>query len=174
MRNIWFAVMLWSWWGAPVQAQDKNKWDSLTTYFKNLKQGLTDSSVEGQYQRGRGTVVAAVRGQAQDDGKAELDKPLMKDPAQERKRKQERAERREFEKAVDLINEGKLGEGIAALEAFEKAHPKSARLAEVREARAKALELKEAQKAEAVTSEAAKPETAKPDPAAPAPAPAMK
>lgn len=135
--------------GLCAQEKPKSKLDYLKVYFQHLKQGLTESAVQGEYQRGRGAAVAAVRGNAQDDGRADPDKPAMKQPSKTHRQKAESAERREFEKAVDLVGEGltlkdeaKVDEGVTGLEAFEKAHPKSARLSEVREALAKARELK--------------------------------
>ena len=65
-----------------------------------------------------------------------------------------KAESREFEKAADLAVAGKLDESFAALEVFEKAHPKSSLLGEVREAKAKAKEALEAQKAQAAAQPA--------------------
>jgi len=137
------------------------KWDSLNMYFKHLKQGLMESSVEGGYQKRGLVAVAAVRGANQGDEKSDLSKPAMKDPARERKIRVRKAEAREFEKAADLAVAGKYGEALAALEAFEKAHPKSTLLADVKEAKGKVQEAIEAQKAEA-----AKPgEPAKAEPA---------
>lgn len=134
----------------PVEDSSHSKWSSLMTYFKHLKEGLTQSSVRAEFQKGRGVAVAAVRGAPQDDGKADPDRPAMRHPAKSRKQKLEAAETREFEKAVDLLEEGlklkseaKVDEGIAGLEAFEKGHPRSARIGEVRDALAKARELRE-------------------------------
>lgn len=121
------------------------KMSSLMMYFKNLKLGLTDSAVRARYQKGRSAAVAAVRGSDQDDSKADLNKPQMKDPSKTRSARQEKKERAAFESAVDLIMAGKPDEGIAALDAFEKAYPKSSELSGVRAARSKAQELKDAQ-----------------------------
>ena len=68
---------------APARAQDapQRKWDSLMTYFKHLKQGLMESSVDGMYQKRGLTAVAAVRGANQSDEKSDLNVPQMKDPA---------------------------------------------------------------------------------------------
>ena len=126
-----------------------NRWDSLRTYFKHLKQGLMESSVEGSYQKRGSAAVAAVRGAKQGDDKSDLSKPGMKDPAKEKKIKVRKAEAREFEKAADLAVGGKYDEAMAALEAFEKAHPKSNLLEDVKEAKGKVKEAQEAQKAEA-------------------------
>jgi len=133
-----------------------SKWDSLKTYFKHLKEGLMESSVEGFYQKRGVVAVAAVRGANQSDEKSDLSKPAMKDPAREKKIKVRKVEAREFEKAVDLAVGGKFDEAGVALEAFEKAHPKSSLLDDVREARENVREAVEAQKAEAGKKEAAK------------------
>ncbi len=141
---------------APAE-KPKSALDSIKVYFQHLKQGLTESAVQGDYQRGRHTAVAAVRGAPQADARADADKPVMSQPAQTRRQKAEAAERREFEGAVDLVAEGiklksaaKVDAGIAALQAFEKAHPKSLRLGEVREAEGKAQQLKALLPSEAV------------------------
>ncbi|MCX5797159.1 MAG: hypothetical protein NTY77_16840 [Elusimicrobia bacterium] len=139
---------------------ETSKWDSLKTYFKHLKQGLAESSVEGTYQRRAPSIVAAVRGDDQRNDKSDLSQPAMKDPAREKKVKVRKAEAREFEKAADLAAAGKYEEAVAALEAFEKAHPKSAFLADVKEAKGKVKEALEAQKAEA--AQAAEPAKAEP------------
>ena len=139
-----------------------SKWDSLKTYFKHLKQGLMESSVEGVYQKRGLVAVAAVRGAKQGDEKSDLSKPSMKDPVKEKKIKVRKAEAREFEKAADLAVGGKYEESMAALEAFEKAHPKSTLLEDVKEAKGKVKEALEAQKAEAAKPvEPAKAEPAK-------------
>ena len=131
---------------------------SLRTWFLNLKEGLSESSVSGQRQKGRLTSVAAVRGNAQgsDGGRSvsglrpaqrdasEADRPAWKSGAQSKKMKQLRLEKAEFSAAVDLILDGKLQQGSEALDAFEQAHPGSSLLAEVQETRGK---IKEAQAA---------------------------
>ena len=67
-----------------------------------------------------------------------------------------KAEAREFEKAADLAVGGKYDEAMAALETFEKAHPKSTLLEDVKEAKGKVKDAQEAQKAEAAKAEPAK------------------
>ncbi len=126
-----------------------SKWDSLRTYFKHLKQGLMESSVEGVYQKRGLVAVAAVRGAGQADEKSDPAKPGMKNPAKEKKIKVRKAEAREFEKAADLAVAGKFDESLAALEAFEKAHPKSSLLSDVKDAKEKVKEAQAEQKAEA-------------------------
>jgi len=133
------------------------KWGSVKTYFKHLKEGLMESSVEGYYQKRNFTAVAAVRGPDRGDEKSDLSKPAMKDPVKVKKIKVRKAEAKEFEKAADLAVAGKFEEAAAAFEAFEKAHPQSTLLEDVREAMGKAKEALAAQKEEAAkTAEPAK------------------
>ena len=144
MRYLAMALLL----AVGAQAEG-GRWDSLKTYFKHLKQGLMESSVDGMYQKRGRVAVAAVRGKKQGDEKSDLSKPAMKDPVKDKKIKVRKAEAREFEKAVDFAVEGKFDESIAALEAFEKAHPKSPMLEDVKDAKAKAKEAMAAPKPEA-------------------------
>jgi hypothetical protein len=144
MRYLALMLML-----AAAAHAEGGRWDFLKTYFKHLKQGLMDSSVEGVYQKRGVVAVAAVRGANQGDDKSDLSRPSMKDPIQEKKIKVRKAEAREFEKAADLAVAGKYEEASAALEAFEKAHPKSTLLEDVKDAKSKVKEAIEAQKAEA-------------------------
>jgi len=156
MNKIIAAVALLAVFGAyglRAEQKPKTKWDSIREYFQFLKQGLTESSVQGVYQKRGAVAVAAVRGKDQTDEKADLSKPQMKSPAKERKIKVRKAESREFEKAAELALAGKFEETIAALEAFEQAHPRSPLLDDVRAAKAKAKEAMEAQKAEAAKPE---------------------
>ncbi len=111
---------------------------SMRTWFEHLKEGLTESSVSGQRQRGRLTAVAAVRGKGQSS--VDPDKPAWKSGAGSRKAREMRKQKAEFAAAVDLILNGQLSEGDEKLEAFEKAYPASPLLAEARQARAKVRE----------------------------------
>ncbi len=125
--------------------EPKARPSSLMTWFQNLKNGLRESSVSGRMQKGhRASSVAAVRGSAQGDDKASLEEGTMKQPSMSKKAKRERREKAAFESAIDLIMAGKTEEGLGALDAFEKEYPKSAWLAQVAEARAKAQELRAA------------------------------
>ena len=117
------------------------KLSALKTWFKHFKEGLAESSVSNQYQRGRLTAVAAVRGAQQESVNA--DKPQWKGGNKAKKAEQLKKEKAELAKSVDLILEGKVKEGQAGLDSFEKAHPKSTLLPEVREAREKSKELGE-------------------------------
>ncbi len=132
---------------APVQPQSESKPESkkslLRTWFEHLKKGLSESSVQHRYQRTKVTAVAAVRGDSQTQ--SDPNQPEWKGSRKARKDAVLRKERAEFAKAVDLIMEGKTEEGVLALDSFEKAHPKSSMLGEVREAREKAKELSQAE-----------------------------
>lgn len=126
----------------PASTSPKARKTWLRTWFEHLKQGLSESAVQGDYQRVRVTAVAAVRGNQQQA--ADQNKPSWKAGAKGKKSAALKAERREFSRAVDLILEGKVQEGVAALDAFEKAHPKSTLVSDVREAREKAREMQAA------------------------------
>ncbi len=109
--------------------------DALNTWLLHLKQALSDSAVSGQYQRHRSlTVVAAVRGAKQ--SVADLDQPAWITQSKAR-RLENRTERQEFAAAVDLALSGKTADALGKLDAFEKAHPRSLYLADVRQAREK-------------------------------------
>lgn len=125
--------------GAPEAPKPKPARTWLRSWFEHLKQGLSESSVQGDYQRSRVTAVAAVRGDQQKN--ADPAKPSWKASAKFKKGVLVKAERAEFGKAVDLILEGKSEDGITALDAFEKSHPKSALLPDVREARENARQM---------------------------------
>lgn len=137
---------------APDAAVDKTaaavkpRKSSFLVWFEHLKKGLSDSSVQDRYQKRRLTAVAAVRGSPQDS--VDPDKPQWKGKRKSKKDLQLKAERAEFAAAVDLIIEGKQADGLSALETFEKAHPESALLPDVREARQKAVEMKTVESAE--------------------------
>jgi TolA-binding protein len=121
---------------------------SMRSWFQHLKEGLTESSTSAQRQRGSVAAVAAVRGLEQ--AGADLEKPAWKSGAKTRKSKEVKAQRQEFSAAVDLAVEGKYAEADEKLEAFEKAHPGSSLLSDVKETRQK---VKEAQ-AQAQASDA--------------------
>jgi len=126
--------------GTPGQASEPgSKPSALRTWFKHLREGLSESAVAGQYQKSKITAVAAVRGAPQQASDPE--KPAWKGTARSRKAERLRKEKAEFAKAVDLVLEGKFEEGDQGLAAFEKAHPRSPLLPEVQEARQKAKDL---------------------------------
>lgn len=125
----------------PVRAEEppKTRLSLLRTWFKHLKDGLSESSISSYQQKRTVTAVAAVRGEGQES--VDPDRPAWKGGSRARRAAALRQERTEFASAVDLILEGKLPEGTAALDAFEKAHPMSGLLPQVAEARQKATEL---------------------------------
>ena len=145
-------------------APDKAK--SLQTWFTHWQQAIKRSAVESRYKKVRTTSVAAVRGAGQsgDDPK----KPYWKGSWSAKRAGERNAERVELEKAVEAILKGDIAAGQAALEAFEKAHPASSLLADVREAKGQLAELKAAKEPKPV--EAAKPVEAPKPAEAPAPA----
>jgi hypothetical protein len=161
----------------PAQAQDDAKGKSgVLSWFKNWKNALERSAVEGKYRKMRtATGVAAVRGSAQTA--ADPDETYWKGGWSEKREKERAKERGELAAAVGLIMEGKGDEARAALAAFEKEHPKSSFLGEVKEARAKLDEMEGKVPAAAKPEEAPKAEApvepkheAKPEAAAEAPA----
>jgi hypothetical protein len=146
--------------------------ESTITWFRHLRQGLSESAVRHRYQRRSAVAVAAVRGAPQDSSSADPDKPDWKLASKSEKAaaKQERAE---LAAAVDQITTGKLDDGRASLAAFEKAHPKSRLLPEVAQVREHMKDLEPAQGAAPEAKPAGEPakpvEAAKPeDRAAPA------
>ncbi|MBI4375784.1 MAG: hypothetical protein HY549_04965 [Elusimicrobia bacterium] len=127
-----------------------SKLSLLKTWFQNLKEGLSESAVAGQRQKTRVTAVAAVRGSEQEA--ASPDKVKWKEGRKSRKSREQKKEKEEFAQAVDMILAGQYKEGAERLEAFEKEHPQSQLLAEVRQAKEKALELDQAAQAPAVAA----------------------
>ena len=115
----------------PVATSKTKAW--YQTWFEHLKQGLAESSVQSHYQKSRVTAVAAVRGAKQES--IDADKPGWIGGAQSKKAAQLKKERAEFGKSVDAILKGDLKEGLSGLDAFEKAHPKSPLLDDVKQAR---------------------------------------
>lgn len=168
MRILLSLILLAAAAGPARAADDAKAKGGALSWFKNWKNALERSAVEGKYRKMRtATGVAAVRGSGQAAANAE--ETYWKGGWSEKREKERAKEREELAAAVGLIMEGKSAEARAALDAFEKARPKSSFLSEVREARAKLDELAPAPApAEAKPAEAAAPE-AKPaeTPAAP-------
>ena len=137
--------------------------ESVMTFFRHLKDSLSQSAVQGERKHARGASVAAVRGADQSSPLADPNEPVLRGDARSKKDKVAMAEDAEFAKAVDLVIAGKTDDGIAALEAFKSKHPKSRSLDKVQQAidQAKALT------AQAVPAPAAA-AVAVPAPAAPA------
>ncbi len=114
---------------------------SLKTWFRTWKTALRKKAIQARYRRGiSATSVAAIRGSKQSEANPRL--PYWKGSWSDKKAAQRLEERKEQSAAIDLILEGKYDEAEKALDAFEKAHPKSAYLADIREARIKLAELK--------------------------------
>lgn len=153
----------------PAQAQDDAKGKAgVMSWFKNWKNALERSAVEGKYRKMRtATGVAAVRGSAQ--SAADPEEAYWKGGWSEKREKERAKERGELAAAVGLIMDGKGDEARAALDAFEKEHPKSSFLGEVKEARAKLDEMEG--KAPAAAPAEAKPEAAPKAEAKPEPKP---
>ena len=118
---------------------------SLKTWFRTWKLALRKKAIQSRYRRGVSvTSVAAVRGDKQSEADPKL--PYWKGSWSDKKAAQRLEERKEQSAASDLILDGKFDEAEKALDAFEKAHPKSAYLADIREARIKMAELKAGEK----------------------------
>jgi hypothetical protein len=152
----------------PVAAEDGKSASkavrSIRTWFKHWGQALRRSAVESRYRKMRTTSVAAVRGSGQ--GGEDPARPYWKGTWSEKKEKERIVERKELEAAVELALAGDLEGAGKNLDAFEKAHPKSYLLPDVKQAR---------EQLEALKKETAPPpETAAPaaEEAAPEPAPA--
>jgi len=115
--------------------------ESVMTFLKNLKLALTQSAVQGERKKERSAAVAAVRGAGQSSELANPDEPSLKGDVNAAKMQQSQAEDAEIEQAVDLVLNGKVAEGIGALEAFKTKHPKSRSVATAQEAIDKAKTL---------------------------------
>ncbi len=151
----------------------KSRRGSLKKWFGYWRAALKKKAVQARYRRGvRATAVAAVRGSKQSEADPKL--PYWKGTWTDKKSGERLKEREEQSAAIDLILEGKFAEAEKALDAFEKAHPKSGYLADIQEARGKLEELKEVmappeeKKAEPAEEKKAEPakekETKKPEP----------
>ncbi len=146
---------------APARADEAkpaaNSQQSILTFFKHLKESLSQSAVSGQRKKAKTGAVAAVRGEDQKTSLSDPDETTLKGDPRVKKEKAAAAEDAEFAAAVDLVLQGKHADGVKALEDFKAKHPKSHNLDEVQ----KAIE-----QAKALTAEPAKSDAA----AAPAPA----
>lgn len=115
---------------------------SLSSWFKHWQLALKKSAVEARYRKVRTTSVAAVRGAGQKG--SDPKKVAWKGGWSEKKAAERMREREELSAAVDLILNGKTDEAQAALDAFEKNHPMSGLLTDVREAKGKLAEMRSA------------------------------
>jgi len=155
-RNILIAMLSALLLAGAARAEEKpapTAQESIMTFFKNLKNTLSQSAVQGERKKARGAgSVAAVRGAGQYSELADPNETSLKGDVRAKRTKQSVAEDGEFEKGVSLVLAGKTDEGLAALEAFKVKYPKSRNLASVDEAIAKAKALA-AEKAAAEKSE---------------------
>ena len=125
------------------QAPPAKKAQSTTTllmnWFAQLEQSLSASSVGQSYENRNDLVaVAAVRGSKQDLSK--LNQPTW-EKSNISQREQILKERKEFAAAVKEVVSGKLKQAQADLSAFEKSHPASPLLKDVKKAEEKIAEL---------------------------------
>jgi len=144
-KNILLAALSAALLAGAARAEEKpapTAKESIMTFFKNLKNTLSQSAVQGERKKARGAgSVAAVRGAGQYSELADPNETSLKGDVRAKRTKQSVAEDGEFEKGVSLVLAGKTDEGIAALEAFKVKYPKSRNLASVDEAIAKAKAL---------------------------------
>ncbi|MDE2492126.1 MAG: hypothetical protein KGM24_14865 [Elusimicrobia bacterium] len=117
--------------GAPARSEGKKAAEpaptlrqSVMSFFKNLRQALSESAVAGEQKRFRGGSVAAVRGADQYSGLSDPDEPILVGSPRWEKARRDRADDAALAKAVDLILSGKSAAGLKALEDFQSAHPK--------------------------------------------------
>jgi len=111
---------------ASAQAQDKPAQGktSWSAFFKTLRTSLQASAVSGQQKKGRNAAaVAAVRGNEQAKKNiADPNEPGLKGDNKAKKAAKELALNAEFDKAVNLIIDGKPEEGLTALEKIKAAN----------------------------------------------------
>ncbi|MFI5363361.1 MAG: hypothetical protein ACHQ49_15445 [Elusimicrobiota bacterium] len=108
--------------------------DSIMTFFQHLKESLSQSAVSGQRKHNQVGSVAAVRGADQSSPLADPNEPVLLGDARAKKDKAAMAEDAEISAAVDSVLAGRIDEGMAALQAFQAAHPKSRSLPKVAQA----------------------------------------
>jgi hypothetical protein len=153
---------------APAFAQDAKpaptQKQSIMTFFKHLKESLSQSAVSGQRKKAKTGAVAAVRGEDQKTSLSDPNETTLKGDPRVKKEKAVAAEDAEFAAAVELVLQNKPNEGVQALEAFKLKHPKSHNLDDVQKAIEQAKMLSAAP-ADAPKTDAPKAET---QPAAPA------
>ncbi len=128
---------------APLCAEQSppQKVEQIRRWFMRWASGLKKSSVQGRFKNVRTTAVAAVRGSKQDSNP---NLPYWKGTWSDKKSAEREAERKELEASIELVLAGNIEGAGAALDAFEKKHPKSTLLADVAEARLQLTALKEA------------------------------
>jgi hypothetical protein len=106
---------------ADEKAAPKSSWSD---FLKNLKNTLSQSAVGGERKAGHNSrAVAAVRGKKQSN-MADPNEPAIKGDAKAAKAKREQAYDSELAPSIELLEKGKLDEGLKGLTAFKAAHPK--------------------------------------------------
>jgi hypothetical protein len=124
---------------APPPQKAQSTTALLMNWFTQLEQSLSASSVGQSYENRNDLVsVAAVRGSKQDLSK--LNEPTW-EKSNVSQREQILKERKEFAAAVKEVVSGKLKQAQADLKAFEKSHPSSPLLKDVKKAEEKIAEL---------------------------------
>jgi len=151
----------------PVRAEEAKAptpQESIMTFFRHLRETLSQSAVQSERKKGRRSAsVAAVRGASQSSSLSDPNEPVIKGDVRSKKDKLAMAEDAEIAKGVDLILAGKTDEGVKALEEFKAKHPKSRSLEKVQQAIEQAQALKAAAPAAAPAAEAPKAEAPKSD-----------
>ncbi len=126
-----------------LKADEPKKPESTTTmlmnWFSQLEQSLSESSVSQNYEnRDNLVAVAAVRGSKQN--LADINQPTWAKSNISQK-EEILNEKKEFAAAVKEVVSGKLKEAQADLSSFEKSHPSSPLLKDVKKAEGKIAEL---------------------------------
>ncbi|MBI5242232.1 MAG: hypothetical protein HY922_00955 [Elusimicrobia bacterium] len=117
-----------------------SKFAALRSWFRHWKQGL---EMERRDRKVRTTSAAVVRGNQKTGGNP--DKASLRGTIANKKSAERMREHNELIAAVDLLLAGKLAAASAAFAAFEKAHPKSALMEDVQDAKKKLAEMKKEQ-----------------------------
>ena len=132
-------LFLAAWMFPSSYSQTQSTTALLMNWFTQLEQSLSASSVGQSYENRNDLVsVAAVRGSKQDLSK--LNEPTW-EKSNVSQREQILKERKEFAAAVKEVVSGKLKQAQADLKAFEKSHPASPLLKDVKKAEEKIAEL---------------------------------
>ncbi len=115
----------------------------ILSWFKRLEAGLSSSLLGAAPRAGRDVAaVAAVRAAGQPA--ADLNTPAWIGGIHYERLAALKKERKDLAQAINLVLQGRLKEGRAALDAFEKAHPKSSLMKDAMEARRKLAALQAA------------------------------
>ncbi len=143
MKKIIIAMTLGILAVGSLKADEPSKPESTTTllmnWFSQLEQSLSESSVSQNYENRNDLVaVAAVRGSKQN--LADINQPTW-EKSNISQREKLLKERKEFAAAVKEVVSGKLKEAQADLNSFEKSHPSSPLIKDVKKAEEKIAEL---------------------------------